>query len=366
MSDRARIRRFFAITTTLAVGLTMWLAPQSAWGLTTAATIGSTAIIAAEPNRPPRANNDTYATIQNTPLDRPRPGVLSNDSDPDGGSDLPQAVAKSDITRNGGKFMLRIDGAFTYEPRRDYVGLDTVTYTIRDRLGATSSPATVVFEVVRNRPPVAKDDTYSTFRNEPLEQRPPGILSNDADPDGSSEFLEVVPQNVTITPNGGTFRLRSDGSFRYVPRKDYTGTDTVTYTIRDRQGAVSAPATIAVAVNPNFPPVANYDDYPLVFRNRTRTEPSPGVLRNDTDPNGTGEGITAVARTVATERGGTFTLRSDGSSTYTPPRENLQNYFVRTYDSVTYTIRDRHGASSEPATINFTIVWCPFPGCPPE
>ncbi|MGC9084544.1 MAG: Ig-like domain-containing protein, partial [Anaerolineae bacterium] len=37
-------------------------------------------------NRPPTAQNDSYTTYKNTPLTVPAPGVLANDSDPDGDS----------------------------------------------------------------------------------------------------------------------------------------------------------------------------------------------------------------------------------------------------------------------------------------
>ena len=45
-----------------------------------------------------------------------------------------------------GTLLLKADGSFTYTPDRDFVGLDSFTYTIASG-GATSAPATVTLAV---------------------------------------------------------------------------------------------------------------------------------------------------------------------------------------------------------------------------
>ena len=48
-------------------------------------------------------------------------------------------------------------------------------------------------------------------------------------------------------PAHGKVALKADGSFVYTPDKDYTGTDTFTYTIT-RAGAASTPGTVTLIV----------------------------------------------------------------------------------------------------------------------
>jgi len=64
---------------------------------------------------------------------------------------------------------------------------------------------------------------------------------------------------------------------------------------------------------PNSPPVAGDDQY-YVWHDTPLTEPAPGVLANDSDPDF--DPLTAVLETGATN--GTATLNADGSFDYTP------------------------------------------------
>jgi hypothetical protein len=76
------------------------------------------------------------------------------------------------------------------------------------------------------------------------------------------------------------------------------------------------------------------------------TEPAPGVLGNDTDPDD-GDLLTAIP--VDNPTNGTLTLNSDGSFTYTP---NL-NFFGT--DSFTYVANDGTSDSDVAATVTITV-----------
>ena len=65
-------------------------------------------------NQPPTANDDSYTTDEDTTLNIPAPGVLSNDNDPDGGPSSLTAVLVSDVSY--GTLTLNSDGSFTYTP----------------------------------------------------------------------------------------------------------------------------------------------------------------------------------------------------------------------------------------------------------
>jgi VCBS repeat-containing protein len=114
----------------------------------------------------------------------------------------------------------------------------------------------------------------------------------------------------------------------------------VTLTVTDNDGASDRDSTTA---DVNAPRVAVDDSY-TTDEDVTLTVPAPGVLGNDSDPDG--DALTAVLGTGPTN--GTLTLNGDGSFTYTPDA----NFFSS--DSFTYRAND--GASdSDLATVTITI-----------
>jgi hypothetical protein len=89
-------------------------------------------------NRPPVAAGDSYSLVQDTVLDVAQPGVLGNDTDPDGDPLLASLVAAP----QHGQLTLRADGSFTYTPTPAYTGADGFTYAASD--GEASSDAASV------------------------------------------------------------------------------------------------------------------------------------------------------------------------------------------------------------------------------
>jgi hypothetical protein len=89
-------------------------------------------------NRAPTAVNDTYSTPNTTTLEVAAPGVLANDTDPEG-SKLSAALIAGPVM---GTLTLSADGGFTYTPNGGTTGTDTFTYTASDGL-LLSVPATV-------------------------------------------------------------------------------------------------------------------------------------------------------------------------------------------------------------------------------
>jgi VCBS repeat-containing protein len=89
-------------------------------------------------NQPPTATADAYQASQGATLTVTTPGVLGNDSDPDG--DAITAVLDTQPTH--GTLALNADGSFTYTPTPSFVGNDTFTYRASD--GALNSVSTTV------------------------------------------------------------------------------------------------------------------------------------------------------------------------------------------------------------------------------
>jgi VCBS repeat-containing protein len=93
-------------------------------------------------NSPPAALDDAFVTDQDDTLDVPAPGILANDTDPDG--DALTAVLQNDTSH--GTLALNADGSFTYTPVPGYYGADNFTYIASDG-AADSHLATVSLTV---------------------------------------------------------------------------------------------------------------------------------------------------------------------------------------------------------------------------
>ena len=327
--------------------------PPANWSGTTTFTYRPTDVVGAGPNGnvttvtvtvtptpdAPVAGANNYTTDQGVTLTVTAPGVLGNDTDPDGDA-LTASVVSGPAN---GVLTLNADGSFSYAPDPAFFGTDSFTYAANDGTGL-SGTATVTLTVLRtNDPPVAQDDTATT--NEDT-QVGIAVITNDSDPNGDPIMAVVLTQPA----NGSAQYSANDGRIYYMPRANWSGTDTFTYRAWDGR-AYSAPATVTVTVLPvNDAPLARNDFFQTnedTPRTVTVVEPNNplGVLWNDTDAEGTA--LTAVL--VAGPANGTLALNADGSFTYTP---NL-NWFGT--DTFTYRASDGQ-ALGNVATVTLSVT----------
>src|SRR5690606_36625183 len=132
----------------------------------------------------------------------------------------------------------------------------------------------------------------------------------------------------------------SGSAVRYLPNKDFNGTDSFTYTVSDSRGG-QATASVMVTVTPvNDPPVARNDSVSTT-RGKAVTI---SVLDNDTDPDG--DPLTVAITKQPSKGAGSV---DSGKIIYAP-----SSNFTR-QDSRTYQITDAEGLSSSAVvTINVT------------
>jgi FtsP/CotA-like multicopper oxidase with cupredoxin domain len=209
-------------------------------------------ITVADANDPPVAQNNAYNMIQGGTLNVAAPGVLANDSDPDAG-DILTAVNFSAATN--GTLAGNANGGFVYTPAGTFTGTASFTYQAQDSSGAGSNIATVSVAVSANRPPLARDDTFSApvrRSTPPYTARILTVLVNDSDPDTALDPSNIInPASVTITsaPNkGGTVTVNANGTLSYTPRLNFRGTEVFKYRVRDNLGALSNIATVRVNI----------------------------------------------------------------------------------------------------------------------
>ncbi len=132
--------------------------------------------VAAQPNRPPRAVNDSASTTFGRPVTI---SVLANDTDPDGNS-----LTIASVTQPVGGSVAINGSTLVFTPTAGFSGTARFTYTIDDGHGGTATASVSVFVAARpNRAPVAADDAATTTFNTAVTIN---VLANDSDPDGDS------------------------------------------------------------------------------------------------------------------------------------------------------------------------------------
>jgi PKD repeat protein len=276
-------------------------------------------------NQPPIVIDDDYNMEEDKQLNVLEPGVLGNDSDPDG--DSITALLVDDV--KNGKLTLNDNGSFTYNPALDFYGIDSFTYWADD--GQFTSIATVTITVDNvNDPPLADaNGPYSGTVGIPVSLD--GLGSSDSDG--------------TIVSYEWYFGDDSTGT-GVSPAHNYNthGTFTVTLTVTDNDGATDTATTTAEIAEQNQPPFAADDDY-TTGEDTELNVTMPGVLGNDNDPDG--DPITAIL--VSNTSNGNVTLNSDGSFKYNPDLN-----FAGT-DHFTYLTNDGQLDSNIVATVVITV-----------
>lgn len=187
---------------------------------------------------PPSASPDAYASEAGATLTVAAPGVLANDASPSG-APLAASLVSSP---SAGALALASDGSFTWTAPATG-GTYLFRYLATD--GAQwSSPATVTLTVAAHPAPVARNDSFSVPRNSAAKAL--AVLAND-----SASNATLVPSSVRVATKpkkGGTATANADGTVSYKPAKNFKGTDTFTYDVKDSLGATSNTATVSVTV----------------------------------------------------------------------------------------------------------------------
>ncbi|MBW2938861.1 tandem-95 repeat protein, partial [Aureisphaera sp. CAU 1614] len=171
----------------------------------------------------------------------------------------------------------------------------------------------------------AVNDINNTFQDIPVSGN---LLTNDEDEEGDNQIVTTV--GTFPTTAGGSVTINADGSYTYTPPAGYVGPDTFMYSITDDGNPVATDsATVFIEVLPinQNTTIANAD----TAGTEVNTPVSGNVLANDFDPEGDNQVVTNVG-TFPTTQGGSITIATDGSFTYTPPAnfegEDTFEYFI--------------------------------------
>ncbi|WP_419342739.1 retention module-containing protein [Achromobacter sp. PD1] len=323
-------------------------------------------------NTPPNALNDTGSGEQNSLV---RGNLLLNDSDPDGDplaivsvSGRPMTPAGLTVNgSNGGTFTVLPDGSYVFNPGNEYGHLavgetatSTISYTITDPSGATSTATVVVTITGTNDGPVSTSiaDTSGIDAQTGVSYN---VSSHFSDPDTTDKLTFTatgLPPGLTIDPNTGIITGTIDHS---ASQGGNNGVYTVTVTATDPSGATTSQDFNWDVTNPA--PTAADDNGTTNEDTTLNVNAQNGVLSNDIDPDGDTltvsqvNGATGnVGTPTAGSNGGTFTLNPDGSYSFNPGNA-FQHLAVgqTATSSITYTVTDGQGGTSS-ATLTVEIT----------
>lgn len=278
------------------------------------------------PNSAPVAVDDpAYDVHENSILTIAAPGVLDNDSDPDG---HPITAVMGAINVANGSLTLNPDGSFDYVPIPATPGVayvDSFTYRASDGVLDSGSPeATVTISVtVGNNPPVADSQLVTTSEQEAV-----AITLTGSD-------LDSDPILYTVTGGGPTNGSLSGVApvLTYTPDLGFAGSDSFTFRVTDVPYMADSlsDGVVDITVAANQAPIAHVDS--------ASTPQNQGVnfslTDNDSDPDGLID-VTTVEITKPASHG-IVTVNGDGTVTYGPDDDYTGS------DSFRYRVMDDDG-----------------------
>ncbi len=203
-------------------------------------------------NDAPTANNDNYTTDEDVILHVPTtgiPGLLSNDSDPDG--DPMNAILATDVDPTKGALALNSGGSFTFTPALHFNGTASFTYKAFDGT-AYSNIATVTITVnAKNDAPVISTIPDQTINKGGSFQ---SINLNDyvTDPDNTDA-------EITWSTSGSTHVTIAVDPVTHVATVTildtmWTGSETITFSATDPEGLYDTePVIFTVNKLPRLP-----------------------------------------------------------------------------------------------------------------
>jgi VCBS repeat-containing protein len=197
-------------------------------------------------NRPPVAVADAYLVTQpGGTLVINAPGVLANDTDPDG-----NPITAVQFTQPAhGTLSTSANGAFTYVHDGSANYTDSFTYRASD--GSQTSNATTVTLTI-NRPPVASNGCKNTAWNTSFSSFDLKPLVTDPDNSPSQLAFTIIAQGTK-----GTAAVDANGIFSYSPNDStFTGADSVTYQVSDPSG-LQATAQVKIAIGNRIMPLGD-------------------------------------------------------------------------------------------------------------
>ena len=193
-------------------------------------------------NSPPIAVSTTVKTQEEIPIN-----ITLKGQDPEG-----LVISYKVLSQPSHGTLEGSEPNLIYTPDKDFNGSDKIEFCVNDGVFDSNTAVFSILVTPLNDKPIAKDDEM-----EIQEDSAPvtiDVLQNDLDPD--NDPLTVLN---AAEASQGTTLINTDSRVTYTPNKNFSGTDTFTYTISDGEGGTD---TAKVHIK-----IAKVNDAPII---RTR------------------------------------------------------------------------------------------------
>jgi hypothetical protein len=283
-------------------------------------------------NRVPTAFNGNLVTNEDTPLN----GFLLWGSDAETAIgnltfNISTPPAKGTLIRTGAR-------RFNFIPSANADGADSFQFTVSDGV-STSAPATVNITInpVNDLPTASTGLTMITDEDTPVIGY--ALWGFDLETPLSSLVF-----NISTAPTKGTLIKTGQRTFNYIPGANANGADSFQFTVTDSNGAVSAPATVNITINP-------VNDLPTASTGLTmitdEDTPVIGYALWGFDVETPLSSLVFNISTAPTK--GTLIKTGQRTFNYIPGAN------ANGADSFQFTVTDSNGVVSAPATVSITI-----------
>ena len=307
-------------------------------------------------NDAPVVASDLFVTDEDTSIIIKLSDLLVNDFDAEDGAAIQNLTLDKFVFSNPGKGTIvkdAVNGTITYTPNKNYNGTDYLTYQIKDSNGALSNKVKINLSInAVNDGPIATNDSFTTDEDRVITINFSSILINDSDVEDGVNIKQITKDNIVFgDPVNGKITITDTGII-YAPNKDFNGSDSLTYQIKDSNGTLSNIANINLTIKAiNDAPVAASDSF-VTSEDSSLIIKLSDLLANDFDVED-GQAIQDLTldRLVFSNPAKGKIVKDVVNNTiiYTPNKDYNGN------DSLTYQIKDSNGTLSNKATISLTV-----------
>ncbi|UBF25627.1 tandem-95 repeat protein [Kovacikia minuta CCNUW1] len=233
-------------------------------------------------NDPPVAVSDTFTVLEDSTLNVSAPGLLANDSDPDGTSPYWSYYY---WPTNGTIANAQGNGSFTYTPPSNFYGSDSFQYQISDGYATSNfAPVTINVTPVNDMPFFTKGTNLTV--NEDAGAQSVFYWATGISPGAYNEWNQSLTF-LTSSDNTALFSVQpsisSNGTLIYTPAINAYGSATITVQLKDSGGTsnggidTSTAQTFTITVN-------SVNDAPIVVNTIASQSTTEDTFFNFTVP----------------------------------------------------------------------------------
>ncbi len=244
-------------------------------------------------------------------------------------------------------------GVLTFNPNAEFDGTTTITYTVQDDDGNQSQPASVAVTVAGAPPVAVNNNTQVTADTNALIDLTISVTDPNDDVDITTVDLNPTAAGIQKNLNTaqGVWSVNDTGQVTFDPLSDFEGVSTISYSVQDEAGNLSAPANISVSVDGAIPVATDSSDVVTSDTDATlNLANSVSDANNDIDITTIDLNPTAsgVQKSITTEDG-VWSVTVLGVVTFNPDTD------FEGASTIRYSVQDDDGNVSLPATVSVTV-----------